>query len=332
MSYLSDIVLRRIQELGVEDAAAFFEVTPSWVKQWRDGSKPVSLAAVEKVFDPDVLAAPGKIESATWEGKQVCILLPFYRGCGAMTCFSLLGLLDRTRMRVLMRNGDAFIAHSRNALTKLFLETECEWSFWVDDDIILPIGNAKWYNSTTSFNLPDKFAGLHTINRLLAAKKNVVGGLYFGRTKDGKPMYAEGCRDAKEQNWIRSGPHDVVKPTRWVATGCLLVHRQVYLDIAAKFPHLNGHWFTSSQHDLVRAAEQASVILRDQAAGINSRLERALLLLDQGQRLAAEQSALGTGEDIQFCLRASQAGHQPHIDAGLWCGHVGKQCYGAKNV
>lgn len=225
MSYLSNLVIQRIQELGVEAAAEFFDVSPALIRQWRDTSKPVSLTAVERVFDLGAIAAPGKIETAAWEGKKVCFLLPFYRGCGAYTCWSLLGLLDRTKMKVLMRSGDAFVAHTRNKLVTSFLETDCEWSMWVDDDLILPIGNAKWFNAITSFNLPEKFAGFHTLNRLFAANKTLVGGLYFGRSAGGKPMYAEGCHNLTEASWIRAGPHDVVKPTRWVATGCLLVHR-----------------------------------------------------------------------------------------------------------
>ena len=36
---------------------------------------------------------------------------------------------------------------------------------------------------------------------------------------------------------------------------------------------------------------------------------------------------LGVGEDVSFCLRAQAAGHVPHVDLGLRCGHVGNYVY-----
>lgn len=330
MSYLQDLVIKRIKELGVPKAAEFFSVRPELIAQWRDGSKYPSLAAVEQAFDPDTLAQPGKIETATWEGRQVCLLLPFYKSVGNQTTFSLLGLMDRSRMKILMRSGDAFVAHTRNVLVEQFLQTDCEWSFWADDDMIFPIGNAAWFNRVTGFNLPDKFAGLHTINRLLEAKKTLVGGIYAGRTPEGKIMYAEACRDRNEAAWLKSGPHDQVKPTRWVATGCMLVHRSVYTAISERYPHLDKNWFTSSEHDVVKAVDDVLKILSDTARGINARVDESILALQEAKKISAQQSGLGTGEDIQFCLRASQVGHQPHVDCGLWCGHVGNFCFGPK--
>jgi hypothetical protein len=44
--------------------------------------------------------------------------------------------------------------------------------------------------------------------------------------------------------------------------------------------------------------------------------------------LVNSENPLGSGEDVSFCLRAAAAGHQPHVDMGLVCGHIGYQCFG----
>ena len=38
------------------------------------------------------------------------------------------------------------------------------------------------------------------------------------------------------------------------------------------------------------------------------------------------------GEDVTFCIRAAAAGHQPHVDLGLICGHQGSKIYGQPSM
>lgn len=224
-------------------------------------------------------------------------------------------------MKLFMNYGDAFVAHARNELTRRFLDSECEWSFWIDDDMVLPIGNAQWFNHTTNFGFADQFAGLNAIDRLLGHNKTVVGGLYYGRGPFGKPLYAEACGSRVEAAACRRGPQDVVKPTKWVATGCLLVHRSVFEAITKRWPHLDGQFFSSSEHDLVSSVDQA---LKEP--------DRATEILSRAKDMSARYSQTGIGEDVQFCQRAMQVGHQPHVDLGLVCGHVGSCCYGPFNT
>jgi hypothetical protein len=42
---------------------------------------------------------------------------------------------------------------------------------------------------------------------------------------------------------------------------------------------------------------------------------------------STRNSQLGMGEDVQFCIRAAQAGHQPHVDLGVMCGHLGSMSF-----
>ena len=339
-TYLRDLVLHKIRSFATpKEAADFFEVSEGLVRQWDAGSKPISLAAVEKVFDVEAVPGVAKAREAMWEGKSVCIMMPSYKYTNPRTAFSILSLLDRQQMAVMLDFGDAFIAHSRNKLADNFLKSTIEWAFTVDDDMIIPFGNAQLFNLFTRFNLSDNFAGQHALNRLMSHGKTLVGGLYFGRWAHGKPVYAEGHTDKVEEAYARKAPYDICKPTRWVGTGCMLIHRSVFLDIETRFPQLArnsqgdyGHWFTSSEHDLRAAASEALKVLDDVTASESARILKARELMGNGTALSRSHSSLGMGEDVAFCVRATQAGHQPHVDMGLVCGHVGDHVYGPRNV
>jgi len=239
--------------------------------------------------------------------------------------FSVMSLIDRTKTAAIMTFGDAFIVHSRNKLAAGFLQTKMEWMLTIDDDMVVPFGNAQLYNSFTGFNLPERFAGLNVVDRLLSHNKTLVGAFYRGRWPKGNGMYGEG-HDPEELKFLKRGPHDLIKPTRWVGTGCMLIHRTVFLDIEKNFPHLardadgkGGQWFTSSEHDLRAAFES----VRD-----NQDTAQAMKIIRDAADKAKRHSSMGMGEDVQFCVRSAQAGHQPHVDIGCVCGHIGSYCYG----
>ena len=54
---------------------------------------------------------------------------------------------------------------------------------------------------------------------------------------------------------------------------------------------------------------------------------KAYEMLEAAATDARTSSTLGMGEDVQFCIRAAQAGHQPHVDFALRCGHIGWKIY-----
>ena len=261
-----------------------------------------------------------------FEGRSVYIALPFYKTTNPRTMFALLNLLDRRRMGISLDFGDAFIAHSRNKLADGFLKSKFEWMLMVDDDSVPPFGNAALYNSFTGFDLPEEFAGRNGIDRLLSHGKTLVGGMYRGRWPHGKPVFAEG---KKIEGWIESGPKDELRPTNWVGTGFMLIHRSVFLSIEKKFPDLarkadgsGGNFFTSSEHDLLKAVQDI--------LAAESTLEKGqiLELLSRAVETSKRNSNLGVGEDVIFCRRAAQAGHQPFVDLGCIVGHLGDYCYG----
>ena len=349
-SYLKNLVKLKVVELGDEAAAQFFDVSKLLVQQWKNGSKTPSLAAIEKVFTEP---KPSTIGTAEWEGRKVTILQPFYKSVHPITHFAILGLLDKTKMGAIMRYNDAFIAHSRNNLAKMFLDTYVEWSFWVDDDMIVPWGNAPWFNQYTGMNLPDRFAGKHILNALLSHNKSIVGALYFGRHAAGRAVYYEAMLETSEgiaeNARAHEAPREELRPVRWTGTGALLVHRSVYLDIQKKFPNLAPqhssepwHFFSNANdsvvarlnmlYDDVSRAEQE---VRDGKLDV-SKLEAFLAdvrrQLSETKTENIKNSRLQQGEDQTFGIRAGLAGHQSYVDLSVVCGHIGAVCYGPHNT
>jgi len=331
-SLLASLVLSKAKALGEAEAADFFRVSEAEVRRWVRGEADIPLSAVEEVFSSKDFQLPSsRFEEANWEGRKVGILLPWYRETHPTTSISVMGLLDRTKMGVLMRWGDAFVVHTRNTLATEFLRESFEWAFWCDSDMIFPFGNASVFRRYTGWDIPDKYAGLHTLNQLLSRRKTLIGGLYFGRhIGNAPPMFAEGIVDERFREKARRAPVDEVIPCTWVATGCLLHHRKVLEDIQARFPQLAPqtnsepwHFFSNSETDAVEALTKAMLILSDSKVSEAARIAAALRELGRGKEQSLRNSRLQQGEDVTFCKRAASAGHQPYVDLSVLCGHIG---------
>lgn len=284
-----------------------------------------------------VAVPPRTTVVASTIGQKVFLALPWQKHTNPITAFSVANLLDRRRMSACLNFGDAFVAHSRNTCADLFLRSDCEWMLMVDDDMVLP-GHAAWFNAYTDMGLPEKFANFNVVDRLLSHGKTLVGALYFGKHKHGKPMYCEGVYNPAEEDYARQAPIDLIKPTKWVATGCLLVHRKVFLDIEKRYPRLarnkeglRGQFFTASEDAAVEAVDACLKLIDDAMPG-NSIIGRVEAILRAGKLEAERHTPLGLGEDVSFCRRATVTGNQPYVDMGLVLGHIGTQVYGPKNT
>lgn len=347
MSYLRNLVKLKVVELGDDKAAEYFGVSKLLVQQWRNGSKTPSLQAIERVFEEP--KTQGLTESANWTGKKLVLLLPWYKETSPVTAFSILGLLERDKMGALLRHNDAFIAHSRNTLADQFIQTGAEWSLSIDSDMVIPWGNAAWFNHFTGFNLPEKYAGKHLANALLSHNKTIVGATYFGRNPKGRAMYYEAMlstpESIAENARVRQGPIDELKPVEWCATGALLVHRQVFLDIREKFPNLAPkhpsepwHYFTNANdaaiNRVVSLSEQTALALQHVREGkldisqLEKFLEDVRLQLEETKVADIRDSRMAMGEDQVLGRRAKIAGHQSYVDLSVHCGHIGNACYG----
>lgn len=348
ISYLRSIVRQKIADLGPAGAAVYFGVSESLVRQWAGRSKQIPLTAVERVFGNPDLA-----DGANWDGKQVYLCLPQYKQTNPLTLWSILGIWDRDKFGALLEFGDAFIVHSREILATRFVESNKEWSLWIDDDMVVPMGNAQWFKLKTGWSeMPDEFAGLNTANRLLSHKRTLVGGLYFGRVPHGRAMYYEAMvateAGAEENRRAHAAPIDELKAVRWTGTGCLLVHRSVFTDIRAANPHLEPtthgetyHWFTNASDGVMSRMGEIRQIVTDAAtaAAEDQSMEAVRRHLAEADRILRESltdnrrnSHLMQGEDQTFGIRAGAAGHQSFVDLGLVCGHIGTAIYGPYNT
>jgi hypothetical protein len=276
--------------------------------------------------------------SVTIFDKKLMVALPWYKSAHPTTSFCVAQLLDKRRTASVLNFGDAFIAHSRNSIVDAFLKSDLEYLLTIDDDMIVPFGSAEWYRAYTGWKwYPDPFAGFNTIDRLMSHKKSVVGALYFGRYQHGPPVFAEG---ASEQMAVeaRKGPQDKLFATNWVGTGCILIHRQVFLDIERRFPRLArdssgkyGQWFTSSEHGLMESLDRMRKMLSEGPMD-GSKAMKAYEMAEGMAAKAKQVSNLGVGEDVIFCRRARECGHEVFVDFGLVAGHVGYCCYGPRNT
>lgn len=344
MSFLSDLVVAKVRELGFPASASFFGVSEALVRQWEAGTKPVSLAAVDKVFVP-----PEKgFTDASWEGKKVLLMLPWYKTTNPLTAFCLLALLDRAKMGAAMEFGDALIAHARNKLLDTLVNTGVEYGFFLDDDMIVPCGNAGWFNRYTGLALPENFAGIHTLNRLMSHGKTLVSGLYFQRKEAGKAVFYEALVDTpsgvEENRVARTAPVDLLKEVQWAGTGCLLVHRSVALGMREKMPWLapqgpgeSWHYFSSASDSLIQKLPEISAEITESLSGFSDgesayNLEKGLksvqARLEELLSGAVKTNRLQGGEDEVFGRRAAACGHPTFVDFGVVCGHVGGKIYG----
>lgn len=309
------ILKDKVSELGVEELGRQLEYPKQFITQFVKGQKSPNLQTCQKIIDlwgkseeklseSDGSTAEYSFDSdgvlnasycppewgskkAAWEGRDVCLCLPVVDEFPQQTVFCLLTLIAKYRMGIIinMRGDDSMITRSRNHLAKRFLDTGATWSIWFDSDMVMPFGHAGIYMTMTNMrNVPQEFLGLHTIERLLSWNKSIVGGCYWDRRGGGKLIAGGG-------NIMRPIPHNSINPIGFNGTGCLAIKRQVFLDIAAKFP------------------ETLNPNAPGNECGFFTNIQGA-----DGRML---------GEDESFAKRANEAGHPTFLDLGLLCGHIG---------
>lgn len=227
-----------------------------------------------------------------WTGRDICLCIPIYDQVPYEFFYTVCSMIMKYRDAIWLnsRGSDSMIARSRNHLAKRFLDTKATWSIWFDSDMCFPMGHGGVYQTLTGMqNVPSAMLDLNTIDRLISWKKSIVGGCYWDRRGSGKLI--AGSR----QPILHMIPKNVLQPVDFVGTGCLAVHRQVFLDIAEKFPE------TMSAESL------------GNEAGFFTPMNTPQRML---------------GEDEAFAKRASDAGHTSFLDLGLVCGHIGRGVHG----
>jgi hypothetical protein len=225
-----------------------------------------------------------------FEGRDLMVGFPCYKTTNPVTAFTMLAMaldFSRDKIRFDMAIGDAMVYHARNAIAAKFLETDAKWLLMLDDDIIPSIGRPGWMRTWVS-----AARNLQDLPLQRHVLHRLVGS---GKTLVGGAYFGrqEGgalmCSDLSLTARARAYADEVI-PVDWVATGCMLVHRSVFEDIQKKFPELKGKTETGAFNFFQPKDD-------------------------------------GSGEDVSFCRRAKDSGHQPYIDLGLPVFHVGYKVY-----
>lgn len=263
-------------------------------KEEDDGS--ISTYEVDEHGCADMSYVPaewGKKKKA-WEGRDVCLCIPAYKDIPTPSFFAFMTLAMKYKMAMMLqfRDNDSMISRSRNQLAKRFLDSGATWSIWLDTDMLWPFGHAGIYATMTNMrSLPEKFLSVNTIERLISWGRTIVGGCYWDRRGAGKLIAATN----PNQPLLLPIPSDTIHGMAFVGTGCLAVHRQVYLDIAEKFP--------DTLHPDSLGNE----------CGFFTNIQTPQRML---------------GEDESFAKRATDAGHPSYIDLGIICAHIGQNVHG----
>lgn len=263
-------------------------------KYRKPGRKPKEESKQEDKFVNPIIASRSDDGLPSYRcefaGRDIFVGFPCYKTTNPVTAFAMIAMaLDfgKDKIRFDMSIGDAMIYHSRNKIAQKFLETDAKWLLMIDDDIIPCIGRPNWMRATVS--------SARTLPDTPLQRHVLQRLIGANKTLIGGAYFGrqEGaplmCSDRSLEPKARAY-QDEVAPVDWVATGCMLVHRKVFQDIEEKYPELKSP-IANGEFDFFHPINSA------------------------------------TGEDVSFCKRAKDAGHQPHIDLGLPVFHVGYRCY-----
>jgi hypothetical protein len=263
-------------------------------KQQEPVQKPIVVPVQKQIVEEPIVK---KVETQLYEAplnKDVLICQPMYKVVDPLVCFVKTILFDKETMGYATQMGDAMIVHTRNHLADVFMRSKSEWLLFWDDDMIPPCGRPDWskaYVPGMPKDYPESFLKINPIARLKSHGKTVIGGLYFGRRSPHGPI----CSKTPETlDAISKAPCEEIIPVDWVGTGFLLIHRSVFEAIQKNFPELSpkhSHNAWERIWDYFHADVQGA-------------------------------------EDVSFCARAKQSGHQPYVDLSTVIFHLGTAAYG----
>lgn len=291
---------RYLAQYGEEKCASVAETTVPTLRSWIAKEK-WPLDAVNRLlaFDPSPIHEIRPLYEAWPQGARLAILMPSNRATDPRVFEAVMRMYDSSKMtlRSFTFNNLNVV---RNMAAEWFMSTNCEWSYWNDDDVIPPFGDAKRFKEICELpNFPDAFAGQHTIGRLLSHGKEMIGVAYTGRKK-GVPPQMSGANSAQGKAEYARGPQNRILPRDWIGFGGDLVNRSAFEKIQKACPEIE-----------VPAGHQLRAFYRwgyfDATPGI-------------------------PGDDINFCMRARKAGVEIYADLGLMASHLGSKAWNYEDL
>jgi hypothetical protein len=311
---LAQLILTHVWELGGEksaEAQKFYGRSEQTMKNWLKNPGAIPLECVTKFLgrhrelevqiqeelEPHFAAngAQGWSQSLPNRGKTSCMICAPILGQPTLPfMWTVCYLLKKYEMGLDIQ-ADTAIWRSRNMLAQRFLRSNCTWSLWLDSDMAAPIANKEWYRwLTRSEVIPDEHANYDVFARLLTHGKPIAGGVYASRQMHGNLVIQPDIRPRHHEdkllaNEIRKGTARGLAGVDWVGFGCVLVHREVFIELQRAFPQL---------------APQ-------------SEFAPWRFFQPEGDE----------GEDEAFCKRARACSIPVWLDTQLVCGHIGNMCY-----
>lgn len=223
-------------------------------------------------------------------GRDIFVGLPWYKTSNPVTTMALVAMaLDfgKDQIRFDLVFGDAMIYNSRNAIAAKFLETDAKWLFMLDDDIIPAIGRSAWYKSWVA---SARTALDQPLQRHVLHRLVGAGKTLVGGAYFGRQEGGKLMCSNQSLAADAKAFADKVVPVDWLGAGAMLIHRKVFDAIRERFPDLKS-----------------------------ANPEMPFNYFKPGDD--------GSSEDVAFCRRAKESGHQPHVDLGIPLAHVGYKAY-----
>lgn len=287
---------------GAEKVAEVVGKRVAIVTMWQKRHK-FPLDAVHKLlqFDPSPLNNVKPLHDTPSLKQNLMVLLPLTGNPEPKMVDSLVRLYDRREMKF-ERFAFNNLSVSRNALAARWQRSSCEWAFWTDADNMHPAGDAEWFKREAELpDMPDVFASVHTIYRLLHHRQKFVSCAYVSRRKNAEPQF--GGTSAILRAELKKGPRDKLIEVPWCGFGGVLTHRSVFEDIA----------------------KQQGDEIRMKPGGIGERFSYEYAFF---QPLDQETC----GDDVPLAHRAIRAGHKIHVDLAVCSAHIGDRAYTYKDL
>lgn len=287
-----------IDKYGRDKVTEVIGQGPAMVSMWLS-RKRFPLDAVQKLieFDPSPLHAVKPLYSNPEPGKKLVILMPMNGPPEPEVMEAFARLYDPKEMDF-HRVGFNNLSVARNALAGKFLRGPWDWALWWDSDTIPPYGNAEAFKKMCQTpTMPDVFAGVHSIYRMLVHKKTFVSACYVGRKKGAPPQFFTGDAETV-RSLVKRGPRDQLLECEWTGFGFVLTHRRVFEDI-----------------------------IRTQGEEIRVKNDGLRAKFGYDYAFFTPTGVDIPGDDIPFCHRATKAGHKVTMDFSVFAAHIGNHAY-----
>jgi hypothetical protein len=240
---------------------------------------------------------PGFTEhSPLFDGAQaiICMAVLYHVEPEAFESIAIaMSKFGRDKLRF-MAQEKTVVHESRNRLAHRFLETDAEYLIFIDADMVIPCGNATYFNKRCMVQLPDHIAGMNALERLLShpSSMGIVGASYFDRQVGKQLQCSRGCGNYAEAGFndrYRRGDITGVGEVLWTATGGMRIHRRVFeaiLEQKEKFPEaipVKGKIFGFFTPHRVGLGEDVAMCARARMAGFKIWQDYDLRFLHKGR-------------------------------------------------